>query len=57
MSAAQLATRGQSLTERLDAFERRRAFSQQRVAFLTDLGEMMQEGKGSINQVLNASGP
>ena len=55
MSAAQLATRGQSLTERWDAFERRRAFSQQRVAFLTDLGEMMQEGKGSINQVLNAS--
>lgn len=50
-----ISTRAPNLAERWDAWERRRAFSGQRIAFLTDLGEMMQEGKGSINQVLNAS--
>lgn len=49
------ATSGKSLSDRWDAFERRRAFAGQRVEFLADLGQALIEGKSSINQVLSAS--
>lgn len=53
---ANMTSRTATLSERVDAFERRRAFSGQRIAFLNDLGKMMQGGKGSLNQVLSSSG-